>query len=134
MANIQHIDPSARIAGFRAQVATLTPGLAVIRGTASDQANVAGALATLLLGVVDLDVQSPAIGIAAAIRLWQPGEIAYVVSGAAIAVDALLTTNASAQFVTCASTNKVLARALAPAAAAGELIPVIFQDGDRAAP
>lgn len=130
MANIYHIEPNAPVKGFRAQVATLTPGIAVIRGTANDQANIAGAAPAAILGIVDLDQQLPKVGDTVAVRLACPGDLAYVQAGGAIAIDAKLSVNASGQFVTGTTGQKALAKALAPAAAAGDLIPVIILDGD----
>lgn len=134
MANLGHMNPTAPIDGFRLQTGTITPGLALIRGAASDQVALAGAAATALLGVAQEEQNTSTVGDVVATRLWVPGVIAYVQAGAAIAIDALLTTNASGQWVTCTTTQKVLAKAMAAAAAAGDLIPVVFLDGDKAAP
>jgi hypothetical protein len=132
--NISNIQPDAPRDGFRAQVATLVAGLAAIRGTATDQANIAGAIATSLLGVVDLDQQSPAVAAPVTIRRWCPGRRAYAQAGAAVVVDALLTTDANGRFITASTGNKVLAIADSAAAVSGDVIAVIFQDGNLAAP
>ena len=134
MANLGHLNPTAPVDGLRRETGAATPGLGFIRGTASDQAKAAGAAAAALLGIVDLEQNTSIAGDVVALRLWVPGAIAYVQAGAAIAVDALLTTNASGQWVTCTTTQKVLAKAMAAAAAATDLIPVVCLDGDKAAP
>lgn len=134
MANLAHIAPSARKQGFRAQVATLTPGIAVIRGTAADQVTLSGAGPARIVGTLDIDENLPAIGDTVPVNLAAAGDTTYVQSGAAFAVDALLSVNASGQFITATTAQKVLARALAAAAAAGELVPAIFADADLSAP
>lgn len=131
--DINMISPDAPIDGFRAQVALATPGLGVIRGTANDQVNLAGAAPTRILGVTDVGTNS-AIGDATAIRRAMPGRRAYVQIGAAVAIDAYLTTNASGQFITATTGQKALARAEAVGAAAGDLLAATFLDGDLSAP
>lgn len=132
--NIIHSNPTSPVEGFRAQVALPTAGLGVIRGTAADQANLAGAApAAQILGVTDLDAAA-AINAGVAIRRALPGTKAYVQAGAAFLVGALLTTNAAGLWITCTTTQKVLAIADAPAAAINDLVPAVFQDGNAAAP
>lgn len=130
MANLGHLNPTAPVDGFRLETGAITPGLAVIRGTASDQTKASGAAPTALLGVADLEQNTSTAGDTVGIRLWTAGSIAYVQAGAAIAVDAKLSVNAAGQFITGVATNKALAKALAAAAVAGDLIPVVFLDGD----
>lgn len=130
MANLAHKDPTAAVDGFRLETGAAVPGTAMIRGTASDQCKAAGAAATALLGVVDLEQNTSTAGDVVALRLWTAGHIAYARAGAAIAIDAKLSVDASGQFITGVATNKALAKALGPAAAAGDLFPVIFLDGD----
>jgi hypothetical protein len=54
----------------------------------------------------------------------QPGEIVEARVGAAVALDALLTTDASGRLITAATTNPVIAHALQAATAADQLVPV----------
>lgn len=130
MANTKHINPTLPIKGYRAEVATLTPGVGVIQGTAEDQVTLAGANATIK-GIVALDQQLPPVGSEVAIHIGHGGPV-YVQAGAAFANNALLTTDADGQFITCVATNKVLAKALAAASAAGELIPAIVYPPEAA--
>jgi hypothetical protein len=53
----------------------------------------------------------------------QPGEIVEVRSGAAFALDALLTSDANGKLITAATTNPVIAHALQAATAADQLVP-----------
>ena len=130
MANLGHLNPTAPVDGFRLQTGTITPGLAVLRGAAADQSALAGAAPLALLGVADLEQNTSNVGDTVGVRLWVPGGIAYVQAGAAIAIDAKLSVNAAGQFITGVATQKALAKALAAAAVATDLIPVVFLDGD----
>ena len=86
-----------------------------------------------ILGVTDLDAAA-ILGAGVAIRRKFAGTKAYVQAGAAFVVDALLTTNASGQWITATTGQKAHARADAPAAAATDLVPAVFLDGDLSAP
>lgn len=54
--------------------------------------------------------------------------VSKVVAGAAVAAGAKVMSNASGQAITATATNKAVGMALAAAAAAGEIIPVLLKD------
>lgn len=125
--NTQHITPNLPILGFRNESATtLTPGMAVVAGTAEDQVTIGAADATVK-GVVALDMNA-AQGDGVSVHIGHGG-IVYVQAGAAFDKNADLSIDAAGKWITSASTKKIQARALAAAANAGELVPAIRFDG-----
>lgn len=89
---------------------------------ANQQVALASALGQNAYGVLQ---NKPLLGQSAA--LWLDGSHSKVVAGAAIAVNAQVTTAADGRAVTAAATQVILGRAMTPAAAAGEIITVYLE-------
>jgi hypothetical protein len=127
MPNPKLTSPNLQLMGFENEGATtLTEGMGVVRGTAEDQCTI-GAADALVLGVVGLGIEAAQLEVAA-LHMGHGG-MCYVRSGAAFAVDALLTIDNAGRWVTAASGEKIQAQALGAAAAANELIAVVRLDG-----
>jgi hypothetical protein len=132
MPNPKLTNPTLPIEGFENEsVTTLTEGMGVVRGTAEDQCDI-GAADDLVLGVVALSTET-ATGLVAPLHIGHGGTC-YVRSGAAFAVDALLTIDNAGRWVTAATGEKVQAQANGAAAAADELIAATRLDGLSEAP
>jgi hypothetical protein len=124
--NTKHISPSLPVLGFRNESATtLTPGMAVVQGTAEDQVNL-GAADAVVKGVVALD-QSAAQGEGVSVHVGIGG-LVYVQAGAAFATDTNLSIDNAGKWITAASGKKIQARSLSAAANAGELVPAVRYD------
>lgn len=107
--------PNTALAG-----AAIARGMGVKRG--ADQNHViAGTANSVNLGIAtdDQDTAERTISF-----VDQPGEIVEARVGAAVALDALLTTDAAGKLVTATTGQNVLAQALRAATAADQLIPV----------
>lgn len=105
---------------------TAIAGGAIVRGTAvkrgADQNSVVQATANsvnLGIAIDDQDTSGRTVPI-----VDQPGEIVMGRVGAAVALDALLNSDANGKLVTAAATENVVAQALQAATAADQLIPV----------
>jgi hypothetical protein len=126
--NTKHYTPNLPVIGARNESATtLTPGMAVVQGTAEDQVTI-GAADAKVKGIVALD-QNAAQGDGVSIHVGHGG-IVYVQAGAAFAKDTDLSINNAGLWITSASTKRIQARSLSAAANAGELIPAIIYDGN----
>jgi hypothetical protein len=104
---------------------TAIAGGAIVRGTGvkrgADATTLVQATAASVNQGIAIDDQ-PTTGRAFAF-VDQPGEIVEVRAGAAFALDALLTTDASGKLITAATTNPVTAHALQAATAVDQLVP-----------
>lgn len=130
--NTKHITPSLPVLGYNNESATqLVAGMGVKTGAAEGGVAMP-ALDDLLEGVVALD-QVANQNQTVALHVGHGG-LCYVLSGAAFALHAFLTVDATGRFITTVSTKKYQARALSAAAAAGQLVPVIRLDGLTVAP
>lgn len=99
--------------------AALTACRMVKRGADDSSAILNAAATTRSLGITEED--QPTVGKPCRIA-HRPGEMIRVEAGAAIALDALLTSDATGRAVTAATGNQVTAIARQVAAAAGDLI------------
>lgn len=105
---------------------TAIAGGAIVRGTAVKRgadANsvVQGTADSVNLGIATDDQETAGRTVS---FVDQPGEIVEGRVGAAVALDALLTSDGDGKLVTAAATENVLAQALRAATAADQLIPV----------
>lgn len=106
--------------------AAITANRAVKRGATLDDAIPATA-ASVNVGIAmdNQDEVGAAVGVA-----HRPGELVTAESGAAFALDAKLTSDATGRLITAAATNPVTAIAREAATAAGELVCVeLVQSG-----
>jgi hypothetical protein len=105
---------------------TAIAGGAIVRATAvkrgADQTTLVQATAASVNQGISVDDQ-PVTGRSFPF-VDQPGEIVEARSGAAFALDALLTSDANGKLITASTTNPVIAHALQAATAADQLVPV----------
>jgi|SRR6185312_3181826 len=130
--NTKHITPSLHVIGYNNESATqLTPGMGVMAG-ASEGGVTLPTLDAFVEGVVALDqLANQNDGVSVHVG---HGGTCYVLAGAAFALHAYLTVDATGRWITAVSTKHYQARALSAAAAAGELVPVIRLSGLDVAP
>lgn len=101
---------------------TIEKGRGVVRGADADRGVRAGANAEIIgVALDDEDVVDRAFGV-----YYKPGANVQVEIGAAVAVDARLTTNATGQFVTATAGQNVSAIAREAGTAAGQYIVAQF--------
>lgn len=103
---------------YRAGAAVVAARM-VKRGADADSVIHNAAATTRSLGITEED--QPTVGKPVRVA-HRPGELVRVEAGAAVALDALLTSDANGRAVTAATTNQVTAIARQAAAALGDLI------------
>lgn len=86
------------------------------------------ALGQRALGVAVMDISADEAARGKSTAVMTLG-IAYVEAGAAIARDAMVTTDATGRAVTAAGGNAIMGRARKAAGGAGELVPVFLSGG-----
>lgn len=130
--NTKHITPTLPVIGYNNESATqLTPGMAAIAGAAEGGVTLP-TLDAHVEGVVALD-QLASQNDTVSLHVGHGG-LCYVLSGAAFALHAYLTADATGRWITTATTKHYQAYALSAATAAGELVPVIRLSGLDVAP